>query len=371
MLSDKQSQKAGDNAQMLQAGVVNFYAGIDEKRAREICDETFAIARRDLTNEARACASQRVQQFEDVLLPRIQCIEGALNMFADPAFQFLLTSAQRTAAATERSADYDMLSELLACRILKGEQRKNRTGIKRALEIVGEVDDDALCALTVVHALQTTLPLASNMNQGLQVLEDMYSKLMYMDLPTGEDWIEQLDILDAVRISSGKSFHKLSDFYPEALSGYSAAGICVQSEEYQKAQAILSGANISLDLLAPNELLDGYVRLSVPNRDGIENIEFCRQADLSGEGAEILGPATAAEKNALYAVWDLYAGGEVKKEAESEFMVRWDSYATLNTLHQWWDALPTEFDITRVGTVLAHTNARRCDADIPELSLDA
>ena len=172
IIGDRQTQRAGDNSQLMQAGIVNVYNGIDEKRAREICAETYAIARKDFTADAYACATERVQQFEEALLPKMQQIEGALNKFADPSFQFLLTSAQRTAAATERSSDYDMLSELLVCRITKGESRKNRAGISRAVEIVDKVDDDALCALTVVHAVNKCLPLSGDINVGLQVLDN-------------------------------------------------------------------------------------------------------------------------------------------------------------------------------------------------------
>lgn len=126
MGGDKQIQSAGDNSLLTQAGIINNYYGIDEKRAREICAETYAVARRDFTEDAYKCANERVQQLEESLFPKLQQIEGALNAFADPSFQILLTSAQRTAAATERENDYDMLSELLVCRITKGQARKKR-----------------------------------------------------------------------------------------------------------------------------------------------------------------------------------------------------------------------------------------------------
>lgn len=50
-------------------------------------------------------------------------------------------------------------------------------------------------------------------------------------------------------------------------------------------------------------------------------------------------------------------------------MKEWDSYPSLKNLRVWWDNLSLAFDITHVGTVLAHTNARRCDNTIPELPL--
>ena len=35
MIGDKQAQRAGDNSQLMQAGTINIYNGIDEKRAEK------------------------------------------------------------------------------------------------------------------------------------------------------------------------------------------------------------------------------------------------------------------------------------------------------------------------------------------------
>ena len=370
MIGDKQAQRAGDNSHLMQAGTINIYNGIDEKRAREICAETYAVARRDFTADAYACANERVQQFEDSLLPKMQQIEGALSAFADPAFQFLLASAQRTAAATERDTDYDMLSELLVCRINKGQPRKNRAGISRAVEIVDKIDDDALCALTVVYAVNTVTPLANSCKLGLKVLADLFEKLMYMELPLGTDWIDHLDILDAVRINSVGSFKKIVDYYPERLSGYSSAGICIDSENYKNVLSILSEAGLNSSFLVPNELLDGYVRLPIVGKSEIKNLTITRNSMVNGNLIHKQSRINEKEIEALEAVWNLYnTNAEVKKVAISAFMDEWDSYSSLKKLRIWWDSLPLAFKITHVGTVLAHANARRCDKTIPELPL--
>ena len=371
MIGDKQTQRAGDNSQLMQAGTINIYNGIDEKRAREICAETYAVARRDFTADAYACANERVQQFEDSLLPKMKQIEGALSAFADPSFQFLLTSAQRTAAATERDADYDMLSELLVCRITKGQARKNRAGISRAVEIIDKIDDDALCALTVVHAVNKVMPRSGSCKSGLKVLADLFEKLIYMELPLGTDWIDHLDILDTVRINSIGSFKKIADYYPDRLSGYSAAGICIDSENHKNALRILSEAGLNSSFLVPNELLDSYVKLPIARKEEINNLTVTQNVEVNGnpihQQSRIINEK---EIEALEAIWDLYnTDAEVKKVAVSAFMDEWDNYSSLRKLHIWWDSLPLAFDITQVGTVLAHTNARRCDKTIPELPL--
>ncbi len=370
MIGDRQIQEAGDNSQLMQAGTINIYNGIDEKRAREICAETYAIVRKDFTADAYACANARVEKFENSLLPRMLEIEGALSAFSDPAFQFLLTSAQRTAAATERDADYDMLSELLMCRITKGIARKSRAGISRAVEIIDKIDDDALCALTVVHAVNKVMPTLSSCKEGIKALADLYEKIIYMELPTGTDWIEHLDILDAVRINSVASFKKTNVYYPEQLLGYSSAGIKVDSDDYKKALDLLSGADLNSSCLVPNELLDGYVLLPVVGKDEIKQLVVTRNTVVGGMPLTQSYKINEKEIKVLEAVWNLYSNDEnVKRKVVSAFMREWDSYPSLRRLHVWWDSLTIAFEITHVGTVLAHTNARRCDKTIPELPL--
>ena len=102
LTGDKQTQKAGDNSQQIQAQNIYITNGIEEKRAREIFQEMFAVARRDMTQEAYEIAKGRVEVFENMLIPKIEKIEGAINAFADPGFQFELTSAHKTAAASTK-----------------------------------------------------------------------------------------------------------------------------------------------------------------------------------------------------------------------------------------------------------------------------
>lgn len=374
MTGDKQFQKGGNNSQLVQAGTIINVNGIDEKRAREIYAETFEITCKDIIDEAYDCANKRIKKFEDSLLPRIMQIENAINVFSDPSFQFLLTSAQKTAAASERDADYDMLSELLVCRIEKGQSRKTRAGIGRAVEIVDKIDDDALCALTVIHAVNMAKPAAGSCKAGVKILADLFEKLMYMELPSGEDWIEHLDVLDAIRINPIGHFKKIEEYYPIALSGYSEAGIKVESDNYEKAIELLSKVNLDSSFLVPNELIDNYVRLPIVNKNAIKHFNMYPCVPINDIPNGILEGCTRkiTEKEIaiLESIWNLYTKDtDVKSKVVTAFMSEWNSYPSLQKLCTWWNSLPYAFTITHVGTVLAHTNARRCDKNIPELPL--
>lgn len=371
MTEGKQSQKAGDNSNLLQAHSITIINGIDEKRAREICNETYAVAKRDLTQEAYDCAYERVQQLENRLIPKIKLIEGALNAFSDPAFQKLLTNAQRTAVATERETDYDMLSELLICHIEKGKSRKTRTGISKAVEIIDNIDDDALCALTIVNAVSMYTPAASTSKLGIKCLADLFEKLEYMDLPSGFDWIEHLDILDTVRINKFGHLKKIEEYCPKQLEGYSSAGIEIDSENYKKAADLLASINISPDYLIKNDYLPCYVKLPIPNKRAIHELSIARTISTGSQTIQIQEPISINEEKVLDTIFNLYTKDtKANQMSTASFMNEWDSHQSLKTLHNWWNDIPFSFDITHVGKVLAHTNARRCDKTLPEMPLN-
>jgi len=157
-MSDKQSQKAGDNAQQIQTQTMVVHNhGIDEKRVREIYQELLPQAIEANTQDAEKTARLRIAEFESVLIPRLKAMEDALAAFTDPSFQLLLVTAQKAAASTERQADYKLLAEMLAQRTQVGEDRMSRTAIRGAVGIVSEVSDEALLGLTTICYLPEIL----------------------------------------------------------------------------------------------------------------------------------------------------------------------------------------------------------------------
>lgn len=373
VVNDKQIQKAGENSQQIQAGTISItnVMGIDEKRAREIFNEMYVIARRDFSKDAYECANKRVAQFEESLMPKIMQIDGALEKFADPSFQFLITEAHKTAAATERVADYDLLSELLVHRIQKGEKnRKVRAGIARAVEIVDQIDDDALCALTVSHTVAKLLPVSGYIKNGLDVLEKIFEKLIYGELPKGQEWLEHLEILDAVRLTPFGTLKTVEQFYSEQLEGYTCVGIAKESNNYSEALSLLEDNQLSSNMfLVEHELLDGYVRLPICNKEAINSLQLISKPIVNGQQfGEIHIDLSEEQKSMLGKIYDLYdKNDELKKEVSKRFMDEWNKRNALLMLKDWWDNIPVSFSITAVGTVLAHANAQRCDQSIPPL----
>ena len=362
----KQIQKAGDGAQQVQAETINVYNGITEARAREIFSEMNDIARQSYTQDAYELAWKRVGMFEELLMQKVEKVNGMLEAFADPSFQFLLTEAQKRAAASDRDADIEMLTELLVHRVEKKSERKIKASISKAVEIVDQIDDDALCALTMLHVVNIYTPVTGEITEGLSVLNALWESVYYMELPSDNEWAQHLDILDAVRVSSIGTFKKIRDIFAEKLSGYVCVGIPKESDKYKTALELLKKVNLNQSILTDNELMDGYVRLRTKNQCDLINCSVT-ESDMFGNPI-IERKISDVEIDTINQIFDLYESDSSKKQqVKNEFIKLWDSYEYLVKVSNWWDALPHSISITPIGTVLAHANAQRYNKKIPKI----
>ena len=356
MMDKNQSQKAGDNSQQMQITncPITVINGIDEKRAREISVKVFNMLRKELTNEARDTAEKRVQKFEDELIPRMQKMDKALIAFSDPAFQFLLAEAQRTAAKTERQADYELLSELLIRRVEKGSDRNIRAGINKAVEIVDNVSEEALLFSTLLFFMKNYTPTTGIISNGLDTLDEIFKKIIHNEMPIDLEWMDNLEILGAIRTSVMSSILSVKtsnyeDVLALKMSGYCVIGIKKDSENHNKAIAMLNEANLSLSSLCDHELNSGYVRLPLANEGTIDSLNLNEK-----------------QNQTLREIFLLYERNEdLKREVRKKFFLEIESRKYLNIGKEWWNNLANFPQLTSVGKALAYANIKRIYPDIP------
>ena len=363
VVENKQIQKAGDNSTQLQIDNATFVCGVTEQRAREIYAEMNEIARRDYTQDAYALAYRRVGKLEELLMAKIDKVDGLLELFADPSFQFLLADAQRKAAATERDNDYHLLSELLGCRAVHNEDRKMRAGISHAVKIVDEIDEDALCALTVAYTVWRMYSLSPSCCGGLDALDEALEKILYLPLPYNDyTWLEHLELLNATNCNRIVSIKNFDDIYCSQHAGCVCVGILKNSDTYQKAIEILENNSLPLDLLVDHEWNNGYVRLAIPH------IEYIGHLTFTSSDGKLKRTLISQDIIALHSIWDMYSKdtmllNEVRKKFVEEMSKRTHLFAVRN----WWNSLPYGFNLTHIGIVLAHANAQRLNSDLPDL----
>lgn len=346
-VSEKRTQKAGDNSKQIQvAGDLVLHTGISEERARQIAEATARSVIAEYSQEANEVGLERIGKFDSELVGRLSAA-GYLGAFADPAFQVLLRKAQLGAASTERESDYDMLARLLEDRVARGSERRIRAGVDRAVQIVDQVDESALVGLTVFVAATQFTPVSGDIEEGLDVLDQLHGQLLKSDLPTGPDWLDHLDVLDAVRLSGNLSLKKFSEFFPQHVAGYVAPGLPTDSEERTEALRKLLSVDVSLPE-EPHLLKTGHSRISLPTVVAFET--GLEQMALDEERAAAVRDAASD-----------YGLGRVDHEAVPAFMEAVESRPNLRRLKEWWDSISGTVVVTSVGKVLARANAQRCD----------
>ena len=197
--------------------------------------------------EAHETARDRIEEFSSVLIPKL-VREQMLDCLRNPSVQILLLDAEKSATSSGRKNYYELLSELLIHRVKKGDDRNTIAGVNHAIKIVDEILDEALQGLTVAHVIKTFIPVCDKIEDGIEILNGIFSKIVYDDLPMGIEWLEHLDSLKAVRVNNFGRLKKLEQFYPEHLSGYTDVGIKKDSDVYNQSIDILNNANIPLDV---------------------------------------------------------------------------------------------------------------------------
>lgn len=360
----EQQQKAGDNSnQIMVAGNVNI--GITETQARDICRAECAIALQNWAFQAGAFAEARIKQLEDKVLPKMLSYDRNLQIFGDPGFQILLRKAQIAAASTEREKDYEMLSELLLHRAEQHENRERRLGISKAIEIVDEVDDAALVALSVVYAISKYTPVSTKVNEGLNTLNNLYGKILdNIMLPTDTSWMEHLDLLSAIRLSPNgiNSFKKMEEYMPEHLNMYFEKGIKKDSDEYRLVEEKFKSEGLPLTCFEKHPLKDGYVRLTTPQE--VKNI--CISLNTSQGRLHV--PLSDKQKEVFeYANGLNFQMNFKDNEMVTSFWNIWDGYQHLKVIRYWWNKLESHFSITPVGIALANAYIRGKDPSIPSI----
>lgn len=367
---NKQSQSAGDNSTQIQADTINntynvTVTGIDEAAARRICQQEYAIAKQNWTEEALKIVDDRARQLEDKLMPKMIKYDNTLRIFADPSFQLTLRQAQISAAGSERPSDYEILSELLLHRAEHNNDRNKRLGVSEAINIVDKVSDEALVALSIFYAISKFSPVSDDMKEGLNVINELYNAILNgKTLPSNDDWMEHLDILSAIRISPHNIayFKKLDDCIPMMLSKYLISGVLEDSDECNKIKDDFNECGISTKCLIPHPLKPNYVQLN--NSYDIDNMMIISKND----STTIRIPLNDQQKEAMKRAIDILRRDESNDNTlKARIVTEWDKYPVLKEVHLWWNSIANHFSITPIGMALANAYIQSQYPGIPSL----
>ena len=368
-MENNQKQVAGKDSTLVQAHVINVYNGITEQRAREISKETMQQVLQQCTVESGKVAKQRIEDFQETVLPRIASIEKDFVSFSDPAFQVLYKKAQISAACSGKDLDYGMLSELIAHRINNKDDTKKKASIEKAVEIIDKIDEDALCGLTMVYAICQFSPVPGNISHGLSIINSLYAQIQYMNLPNVETgWIDNLDILSAARIQSVTNFKKFEEFISEMWDGYVCCGIKRDSLQYEWAIKKLEEVELPDTFLINNELLKGYVRVPIVSKKDINNLLIVRNINSGGVNIPIHIPLNDKQKAVVKEIYEKKdITPQLIQTVQENFKNKLLTYEAIKKSQVWWNQLKPYFQITSIGKAIAHANAKRINQSLPDL----
>lgn len=362
-MSDRSIQKAGANSNQVQAGTVNQYFGMSEKRVEEIVDERCARTLSNCILESRLVAEQRIGDFKTELLGIFARKPDLVHALEEPSCVDSFERAARTATRSSKVVDNKLLSELLERRFEDPRNRHVATGVNRAIEIVDQITDEELNGLTILFAVERYSPNSGLIGEGLAVLDALYGKLPINNLPNGGAWIDSLDIHDALRTSTLGSLKKYSDYFFKRLEGYTVWGVEKDSELFVQAVNWLSDTKIPVDILVDHELHSGYVRLGICNRGRINELVF------TGQNDENVSP-DAEQIAVLNQLFDQMNVVEHEQEMKAAFEKKLKAFTNIVAVQDWWDNISSAPRITVVGEALANANARRIDPTLPDLEIN-
>lgn len=367
---NKLSQSSGDNSTQMQAGTIINYnttiTGIDEERARNICREEYALARQNWTNEAFIIADERVHELESRLMPKMVAYDKSLMFFADPSFQLTLRNAMISAATSERESDYDLLTELLLHRVEQGKDRERVLGINKAIEVVNQVTEEALIGLTIVYVVFKFVPVSNDVTTGLEVLNELYGNIIdNRSLPSGEDWMEHLDLLSAIRLGSKgiSKFKSMDEIIPSLLSKYLISGIDINSEIYIEIKNEFEKNGIPTNCFISYPLKSDYEYLELPSN--VEQIVISRKM---ADGSILEEHLNNQQKEVINKAISISLKDESNDQSlKNKLLEIWDLYPNLKKVKDWFSSLSCHFSITPVGKALANAYAQEKDPNVPSL----
>lgn len=359
-------QKAGKGSIQVSVDRLMINNGLSESEVRAIIQAEAAKIIAEANESAKQIADYRVESFSEVLIKRL--IESDnLAELQNPAMHLLIRKAQEAAICTDNKSDHEILSELLVYRAEHPNDKNTTSSVKKAISEIDSISRDALDALTMSFSVMAFTPVSGSIEEGLQAIDALFGKLLRnISLPEDNEWIENLEITNLIRVSPFGRLKKYNEIAHSNFSGYYVLGIKKESDNYNKAISLLTDNNVPTNILIENCLNDNYLRIAVPSLGKIDKMEI---TDLETGS---VGKFSNTQIKAINKVLDLYEkSGENYNGIESAFDNQLLKYENIVKAKEWWDRivdLGICFNITSVGKVLAITNARRINPSLPDLN---
>jgi len=247
--------------------------------------------------------------------------------------------------------------------------------ISRAVEVVEQIDEDALAGITFIWLVTGILPSSGDPKEGLGVIDSLAGKFCDGRLPDGPNWLQRLDLLNCINYSpiGFQSMKKWHQILADKRPGYVCAGISAENKD--DAASELNGIITGLSQTIVDHLFrPGYCRLNAANsQDALKALEsqlaIMRSLRSQPEAVRQLvefriltDSENLGNEEALRTFLTEIGIDTVNSEA-TEAMIKYveANLPALQRLRSWWDSLPGLIQVTPLGQAIAYSNAKRFD----------
>jgi hypothetical protein len=349
-LTERQQQKGGET--QLQAGRdIILHTGLNYEAVKDIVESHAAQLRQELTVHAKALYDERLEMLEERVLRTLTTPE-LIGAFADPDFQFNILEAQRSAARTDRSEDIDLLIDILAQRAVTPESPRLKVATRKALDVVGQLNDDALQGLTLLWYGISLVPIAYTLPTFLTTL-DGHLKVLSHDLPVGASWLSDLALLDCITLGVG-GIGNLKNFVQLVGENKAPGFICVgmDSETAERHRTAFVDIHPSLsDLIVDHPFAEDRYQLVGPGEPAVKQLTERVAED---RGLDEIALRTALDAAIIDNQYESQIGGwpEMLRTKVRE-------YDALARIDDWWGDNFVPLSVTPVGIAVGYANLRR------------
>ena len=364
-------QQAGNSSVQIQSDQINqqinnYYTGVTPEQAKLIARQEAENVIALFGEVAKEKADERFAKFEDKLFNKIDEVKASLEPLKKPELRIFLSEICKSAIQTDSIADYDLLSELLVKRLQHDNDREICSALKIAVQIVPEIDDAALLALTMYYCILEIYIESTNFKNILEVLNKLYGKIHYMNYPKNQNWIEHLELLKCIKTINFYSPIKYLDVFSKRYSSFFEVGINSESENFKKARELLLQEKLPSNLLINHEFNEGYYRLDVLREEDIDK----QLVLIKSFNCWII--LNDSRKKALREIYNMYEKNiQISKKIRNKILDTLSSYPKIKETADWFNNIPIHIGLTSIGRVIANANSRLYEHAIPKHEIDS
>jgi len=218
-------QKSGDSSTQNQVVNINNYNG-SQGMSKDEVKQLIHQEELSIIGEKIGVVSQeiheRLDKLRDEVIRQSGRLDAQFRIFESPAFLTLLRESISATMCSVEKPDYSCIAMLL------GQYQKDSqprfVNYEIALKIAGRISRDALVALTVITFITRYRPTDGKVQSLISWLEKNLAVILSSELPVGDDWEDELDMLQAGRYSSISSIKNLKIFLWTRMKAYLLEG---------------------------------------------------------------------------------------------------------------------------------------------------